>query len=250
MNRYAYVGNRVLNFTDPVGLRERPQYLPSTYDATFGGGNCTLGGMATPCGVLRDVMNAGAAVVCLDPPLCKVTVDIPAGSGEGLNGFVIATFSVGYAVPTRPFGPNGDVPANQHWDEVYKTLGWILDISGLFPRTTSTGGSNGPGDWNVAGLKALKNVGGMAGTVVNGKFIAGWYFVSAIPGLAVAFGPAAIQGLASLWLGNLADVAEITDVISTAGAYTGVPGAVGAGLDSLRSLACRVPGNSDAWYCW
>ena len=84
LNKYAYALNDTTDLLDPLGLFPNgpPQYVCETHDPFHfgcppqgsggGGGNCTLDGIATPCGTVIAVVQAGAS-----------TSSITGGAGGG-----------------------------------------------------------------------------------------------------------------------------------------------------------------------
>ncbi len=116
-NRYAYVNNSPLNGIDPTGLEKCKECVFMGYG---GGGNCTMDGVGTPCGVVQATIQSGGASQCPNNDCRGVTLQ---SNGEfyrdtyseslalNCNGADLSNYACGWSNWSKQFVQN----ANDDW---------------------------------------------------------------------------------------------------------------------------------------
>jgi RHS repeat-associated protein len=98
-NRFAYVINNPGNFVDPTGLREAPaSAIPAD------SGECTLGGIFTPCSLVGSIIAGGGAAQCPNNA-CEGSAwvsDSNGGHWEQVQFWEFANGGSGYYAYTGP----------------------------------------------------------------------------------------------------------------------------------------------------
>ncbi len=246
LNRYAYVLNNPVNFTDPQGLQHHPLPPPAEPACSafglycwgdpdpnlvglgvFAGGggrggavSCTLDGLPIPCSDVQHLARAGAAVGCPNND-CR---GVSAQFGPGGTTVVTRTTTVTVRVPGGcvSIGPNPP-PCNAASSYETFTISMRETVNDLLLPPQA--------------VYVLGTAGRIAAPVADPRFIAGWYVASA--------------GAAYVAVPGVITEVNVLAFESAVGAEVAVPGIIGFTGNLITGLAPSPPapnwGSIAAW---